>query len=102
MSLQSKAGSSKPKITKKACGLCGKSVQECLPANSCEVQKSEVSQGGGCMLNNFKSRLTKVHHQAIRRSVKQGIQDMEEGRYEEYDEQGLRNLAKKLVAASTK
>lgn len=38
--------------------------------------------------------------EGIRRGVRQGIKDIEEGRYEEYDDDGLRGLAKKLVAAS--
>jgi hypothetical protein len=34
--------------------------------------------------------------------VRQGIKDVDEGRYEEYDADGLRNVAKGLVAASAK
>jgi hypothetical protein len=38
----------------------------------------------------------------MRRGVRQGIKDIEEGRYQEYNADGLRNLAKDLVAASAK
>ena len=48
------------------------------------------------------SRLPKADREGIRRGIKQGIKDVEEGRYEEYDANGLRNLAKKLVATSVK
>jgi hypothetical protein len=54
------------------------------------------------MLSDFESRLAKTDRESIRRGVRQGIKDVEEGRYEEYDEHGLRNLAKKLVATSAK
>ena len=47
-------------------------------------------------------RPTKADRESIRRGIKQGIKDVEEGRYEEYDADGLRNLAKKLVATSVK
>jgi hypothetical protein len=53
--------------------------------------------------NNTKTlRLTKAGRESILRGARQGIKDIEEGRYEEYDEHGLRNLAKKLVANSAK
>ena len=48
------------------------------------------------------SRLPKASGENIRRGIKQGIKDVEEGRYEEYDADGLRSLAKKLVATSVK
>jgi hypothetical protein len=54
------------------------------------------------LLFDFESRLPKASRESIRRGIKQGIKDMEAGRYEEYDADGLRNLAKTLVATSVK
>jgi len=53
-------------------------------------------------LTEFESRLTRGERESIRRGVQQGIRDIEEGRYEEYDADGLRSLAKELVSASVK
>ena len=46
--------------------------------------------------------LTKAEQEGIRRGVSRGIKDIEEGRYEDYDAEGLRGLAKELVAGSAK
>jgi uncharacterized protein (DUF433 family) len=46
--------------------------------------------------------LTKAEQAGIRRGVSQGIKDLEAGRYEDYDAEGLRGLAKELVASSAK
>ena len=46
--------------------------------------------------------LTKAEQDDIRRSVSQGIKDIEAGRYEDYDAEGIRGLAKELVASSAK
>ena len=54
------------------------------------------------LLADFESRLMKADQEGIRRSIERAIKDVQEGRYEEYDENGLRNLAVKLVAASAK
>jgi hypothetical protein len=61
-----------------------------------------ANKSAGALSPGRKSRLTKADREGIRRGVRQGIKDLEEGRYEEYDEHGLRNLAKKLVATSVK
>ncbi|HEV2990319.1 MAG TPA: hypothetical protein VG759_17900 [Candidatus Angelobacter sp.] len=54
------------------------------------------------LLADFESRLTKADREGIRQGIEQGIKDIQDGRYEEYDHNGLRNLATKLVAASAK
>src|SRR5579863_4980305 len=46
--------------------------------------------------------LTKAEQQSVRRGVSQGIKDIEAGRYEDYDAEGLRGLAKELVGNSAK
>ncbi|MGH9326126.1 MAG: type II toxin-antitoxin system ParD family antitoxin [Terriglobia bacterium] len=50
----------------------------------------------------FESQLTKSQREGIRRDVGQGISEIESGRYEEYDAEGLRGLAKELVDASAR
>jgi putative addiction module CopG family antidote len=49
---------------------------------------------------DFESGLTPSHREGIRRSVQEGIRDIEQGHYEDYDAEGLRALAKELVVAS--
>jgi uncharacterized protein (DUF433 family) len=46
--------------------------------------------------------LSKAEQESIRRKVSQGIKDIEAGRYKDYDAEGLRGLAKELVASSAK
>jgi hypothetical protein len=48
----------------------------------------------------FESGLTPSQHEGVRREVQEGIRDIAQGHYQDYDEGGLRALAKKLVAAS--
>ncbi len=66
------------------------------------MQEEEAVRKERALLSDFESRLTKAGRESIRRGVSQGIKDIEEGRYEEYEEPGLRNLAKKLVANSAR
>ena len=54
------------------------------------------------LLVDIESRLTKTDREKIRRGMAQGINDFKEGRYQEYDEDGLRNLAHELIASSAK
>lgn len=48
----------------------------------------------------FETRLTKSQRNSIRKGVGEGIKDVEQGRYDDYDAAGLRGLAKELVEAS--
>ena len=66
------------------------------------MQEGEATKSVRTWLTDFESRLTKGERESIRRGVLQGIKDIEEGRYEEYDADGLRNVAKDFVAASAK
>jgi putative addiction module CopG family antidote len=66
------------------------------------MQAVEATKSARTWLADFESSLTKGERESIRRGVRQGIKDVDEGRYEEYDADGLRNVAKGLVAASAK
>ena len=66
------------------------------------MQEEEAVRKERALLSDFESRITKAGRESIRHGIRQGIKDIEEGLYEEYDEQGLRNLAKRLVANSAK
>lgn len=48
----------------------------------------------------FESGLSQGQREGIRHAVRQGIEDIEQGRYKDYDGEGLRDLAKELVSAS--
>jgi putative addiction module CopG family antidote len=48
----------------------------------------------------FESGLSPTQREGIRSAVARGIEDMEKGRFKDYDEDGLRALAKELVDAS--
>lgn len=65
------------------------------------MQEAEAAKNDQSLIE-FESRLTKGERESIRRGVQQGIRDIEEGRYEEFDADGLRSLAKELVAASAR
>ena len=66
------------------------------------MQEEEARRKDRALLSGFESRFTKVERDRIRRGVQQGFQDIEDGGYEEYDADGLRSLASKLVATSVK
>jgi putative addiction module CopG family antidote len=66
------------------------------------MQESEAKNNTRTLLTDFESSLTKAERESIRRGVRQGINDVEEGRYEEYNADGLRKVAKDLVAVSAK
>jgi len=51
---------------------------------------------------DFELGLSPSQREDIRRSVAQGIEDIQESRYEEYDEKGLDDLSRELVANSQK
>jgi putative addiction module CopG family antidote len=55
------------------------------------MQAAEVSTRGRAAANgDITDRLTPRERQAIRQRVQLGIRDIEEGRFEEFDEKGLR------------
>jgi antitoxin ParD1/3/4 len=66
------------------------------------MQEAEAAKKDRAWLTDFEASLTKAEREGIRRGVRQGISDIEEGRYEEHDADALRGLAKELVAASAK
>jgi antitoxin ParD1/3/4 len=53
-------------------------------------------------LAEFESHLTESQREEIRLGIEEGIRDIENGCYEEYDARGLKNLANDLVDASAK
>ena len=65
------------------------------------MQEAEAAKKERALVE-FESRLTKGQRESIQRGVEEGIRDIEEGRYEQYDADGLRSLAKELVGASMK
>jgi len=66
------------------------------------MQEEEARRKEQALLSGFESRLTKTEFDGIRRGVQQGIRDIEEGRSEEFDADGLRNLGTRLVATSVR
>lgn len=66
------------------------------------MQEAEATRRARALLGDFESSLTQSERAGIRRGVEEGIRDIEEGRYEEFDADGLRGLAKELGAASAK
>ncbi len=66
------------------------------------MQETEAARSERALLGEFEARLPVAEREDIRRSVKRGIKDMEAGRFEEYDAQGMRRLGRELVAGSVK
>lgn len=66
------------------------------------MQEEETRRKDRALLSGFESRLSETERDSIRRGVQQGLQDIEEGRFKEYDADGLKNLAAKMVATSVK
>jgi putative addiction module CopG family antidote len=66
------------------------------------MQEAEAAKQDRALLANFEGSLPHGERSAIRRWVRQGIKEIDAGRYEELDADGLRGLAKELVAASAK
>jgi len=66
------------------------------------MQQEETANSPEMLLASIESQLTKADREKIRRGVAGGIKDLKEGRYQEYDEDGLRNLAHELIASSAK
>jgi len=66
------------------------------------MQEADAATKDRAWLANFEAGLPAAEREGIRREVRQGIKDIEEGRYNEYDAAGLKRLARTLVRASTK
>src|ERR1700722_2289115 len=66
------------------------------------LQADEAAKSERALLVDFEVRLPQSEHDDIRRSVRRGIKDIEAGRCEEYDADGLRGLGRELVARSVK
>ena len=66
------------------------------------MQEAEAARKDRAWLNGFEAALPEGERESIRRGVQQGTRDIEEGRYDEYDADGLRGLARTLVATSTR
>jgi hypothetical protein len=66
------------------------------------VQADESAKSERAVLPDFEVRLPQSEHDDIRRGVHRGIKDIEAGRIEKYDADGLRELGRELVARSVK
>ena len=66
------------------------------------LQEDEAVKSARTRLTDFEAGLTRSEREGIRRGVRQGIKDIDEGRYQECDADGLRSLAKDRVATSAK
>jgi putative addiction module CopG family antidote len=66
------------------------------------MQEAEATSSSRTWLTDIEAGLTHGEREGMRRAVRRGIQDIEEGRYEVYNADGLRGLAEDLVAASGK
>jgi putative addiction module CopG family antidote len=66
------------------------------------LQAEEAAKNNRASLADFEAHLPQSERDDIRRSVQRGIKDIEAGRFEEYDADGLRGLGKKLVTRSVK
>jgi len=66
------------------------------------LQAAEAAGRERALLSDFETHLSESEREGIRRGVQRGIADIEAGRFEEYDVDGLRGLAKELVARSVR
>lgn len=66
------------------------------------MQEAELFKKRQVALTNFAENLTEDEQSGIRNGVQEGMQDIDAGRYQEYDAEGLRGLAKELIAAAVK
>jgi len=66
------------------------------------MQDAEAEKRERVALANFEAGLSEAGRDGIRHGIAQGIKDIDEGRYDEYDANGLKGLAKELVATSVK
>ena len=66
------------------------------------MQETELARKEGAWLASFEATLSEGERESVRRGVRHGIRDLEEGCYDEHDADGLRGLARTLVATSTR
>jgi putative addiction module CopG family antidote len=66
------------------------------------MQESEAARTRRAWLAGFEEALPEGERESIRRGVRQGTKDIEEGHYDEFDADGLRGLARSLVATSAR
>jgi putative addiction module CopG family antidote len=66
------------------------------------MQEAEAVRREHVLLADLESGMTKNERRGVSSKVRQGVQDIEVGRYEEYDADGLRGLARQLVETSIK
>ena len=66
------------------------------------MQEAEAAKKERALLADFEAQLPKREREDVQRSVRRGIRDIEAGRFEEHDADGLRGLARELVAGSAR
>ena len=66
------------------------------------MQEAEATMRDRAFLTDFEAHLPESQRKDILRSVLSGIDDVEAGRFDEYDDAGLRKLTGQLVADATK
>jgi putative addiction module CopG family antidote len=66
------------------------------------MQDDDSARAERARLANFEASLPEAEREGIRRGVRQGIQDIELGRHDDYDEQGLKALGRTLVNSSAR
>ncbi len=66
------------------------------------LQAIEAAKSELLLLAERESHWLESGREDVRHAVEQGIEDIEAGRFEEYDTEGLRGLATELVAQAVK
>ena len=66
------------------------------------MQYDESIEAERARLAGFEASLSEPERASIRRSVRQGIRDIESDRYEELDDQGLKALGRTIVTAANR
>ncbi len=66
------------------------------------MQEVEAVKRQRALLVDLESGMTRNERIGVRYRVRQGIQDIDAGRYEEYEADALTSLAEELVATSVK
>ena len=66
------------------------------------MQEAEAARSELALLENFEAHLPESQLKDIHRTVRRGMSDIESGRFEDYDADGLRRLGKDLVSRSVK
>ena len=65
------------------------------------IERMRVSEASSLDLHDdVEAGLTKRQRQSVESNVRQGLDDLDAGRYDEFDIEGLRAFADNLVAAS--